>query len=416
MQSVEHPAEQPLAEFGMPAAAAITLARRDAAELPILKLWPRFGTATFQREFHDFATRHEIQGLLLVALERAGPIAGVPAEVVAEHRRFLQLLRRRAAMWDLERDFVLNRLSGAGIQPVLLKGAALRLVAYRDSAERQFGDVDVLIQRAEIPRAVETLTSAGYRGDPDTDRYYLEHHHHLILRKETGFVVELHWGLEPPGSPFLLDPEEFQRGARAAAGTHGLLVPSAEHMVLHLATQNVDDGFSLLRRMVDIDRVITAAPAFSWELLASDAIRMQVNVPTALSLRLCSLLLRTELPEGWLRTFAVPRAVRHHLALFDPINLLVRQRARKRASVGRLLVLWCIGEKATRLRLLRQLRTRDPGWLAYQFAPGGSARTGPGWRLVWIGKMLLFQIGMYPTSGIGWTPKRRKALGFWREG
>jgi hypothetical protein len=395
------------------AAAAIALSRRDAAGLPLLRRWPDFATKPFQRAFNDFASRHEIQGLVLVALERAGPIPGIPADVAANHRSTLQLLRRRAAMWDLERDLVLDRLARAGILPILLKGAALRLAAYGDPAERQFGDVDVLVPREDLQRAQDALTAAGYRPDHDRARFLLEHHHHLILRKESGFLVELHWHLEPPDSPFLLDPDRFRKDALPAPGRPGTLLPSAEHMVLHLATQNVEDGFSLLRRLVDIDRVIATAPAFSWDRLIGDAVGMRVNTPTALSLRLCSVLLGTGLPAAWLPALRVPRPVQAHLALFDPVDLLVGQRSRKRPAVGRLLTLWCIAGGAARLRALRDLQSGEPGWLAHQFAPPGGARTGRGWTLLGLLKTVLFQMAMYVTGGIAWATRPGRVQGFW---
>ena len=118
-------------------------------------------------------------------------------------------------MWDLERESVAWRLARAGIPAVLLKGAALRLSTYRDSAERAFGDLDVLVPRESIPAAVSALEAAGYERESERRvTLYLEHHHHLILTKPEGLVVEVPWALDAPASPFRLDPAAFIRAAR----------------------------------------------------------------------------------------------------------------------------------------------------------------------------------------------------------
>lgn len=58
---------------------------------------------------------------------------------------------------------VARKLAGSGISVMPVKGALLQHWLYDDPTERPLTDVDILIRPEEFERAVETLTSAGYR-------------------------------------------------------------------------------------------------------------------------------------------------------------------------------------------------------------------------------------------------------------
>jgi hypothetical protein len=296
---------------------------------------------------------------------------------------------------------------------VLLKGAALRLTAYRDSAERLFADIDVLVPRDSLQIAVAALVEADYEPESeDRNKLYLEHHHHLILRKAQGFVVEVHWALEPATSPFRLDAAAFLRDAREVTTPGGTpaRVPGPEHMVLHLSHQNLEDGFSQLRRLVDVDRVIANAPDFDWPRLAAEATRMRVQGLVALTLRLAEVLLGTSVPAGFIKGLGLSRAMRAHLALLDPVGLVLEQRGQRRA-VREAVLLWCLPDLRTRLRILKEMGTgeRDRPWLT--LAPAwlrGDLAT----RLAALVKLTAYQASLYPAGLLGGRSGRR-ARSFW---
>jgi hypothetical protein len=66
-----------------------------------------------------------------------------------------QLALRRAAQ-------VVDDLRGAGLDVLVLKGAALALLHYRDAGARAMKDVDVLIGPGNIDAAVDTLLPSGW--------------------------------------------------------------------------------------------------------------------------------------------------------------------------------------------------------------------------------------------------------------
>jgi hypothetical protein len=88
---------------------------------------------------------------------------------------------------------VLRALQGAGVETIVLKGAALAVLYYRDPGVRPMKDLDVLVPPARSAEAAETLQPHGWRPlamvDPEAiaERHYsapggkeLDIHHYLL--------------------------------------------------------------------------------------------------------------------------------------------------------------------------------------------------------------------------------------------
>jgi hypothetical protein len=396
----------------MPDVTAVVLAcsRRDGAAALPQDVFLRFGSPDYHEAFLAFARGHQLLGLVLVELAKSA--AGrLPPGIAEEHQQQLKQLRRQAALWDFERDRVVSLLQDREIPVVVLKGAALRLTAYRDPAERPFGDIDILVPKESLPDAVALLEAQGYaRHSEHRDRIYLEHFHHLVLSRAPGFKVEVHWALAPAHSTLGLDPEGFRREAVPAQTVSGpsFRVPAPEHMVIHLSAQNVEDGLAL-RRLVDLDRIIAAAGSgFDWSRLGSDARRMDAGGVVALSLRLAERLLGTAVPPGFLGELGLSRTVRTHLAMLDPVGVALGQRRGSRA-VRDLLALWCTVGNAARWGMLRDMVTgrRERAWRDLLNLPRGPLR-----RLISVALLGGAQLARYPAALIG----RIRARDFWGDG
>ncbi len=396
----------------LPDVTAVVLAcsRRDGAAALPQDVFLRFGSPDYQQAFLAFARGHQLLGLVLVELARSA-VGRLPPGIAEEHQKQLKQLRRQAALWDFERDQVVSLLHDREIPVVVLKGAALRLTAYRDPAERPFGDIDILVPKESLPDAVALLESQGYaRHSEHRDRIYHEHFHHLVLSRAPGFKVEVHWALAPGHSTIRLDPEGFRRDAVPARTVSGsaFRVPGPEHMVIHLSAQNVEDGLAL-RRLVDVDRIIAAVGSgFDWSRLSSEARRMAAEGVVALSLRLAELLLGTAIPRGFLGGLGLSRTVRTHLAMLDPVGVALGQRAGRRA-VRDLLALWCTVGTTARWGMLRDMVTgrRERAWRDLLNLPRGPLR-----RLMSVALLGGAQLACYPAALIG----RIRARDFWGDG
>jgi hypothetical protein len=147
------------------------------------------------------AEQHGMEPLVLAHLEHAGLAAP------ADFRGRLQARRMQHAHAAAVRMRVLadvhDAMARARVSFLVLKGAALAHLVYRDPRLRPMRDVDLLIRKADIERALEALCACGFR--PGGTSVPPNHHHvQAMARTMEGATVtiELHHQLMVP-TPFV---------------------------------------------------------------------------------------------------------------------------------------------------------------------------------------------------------------------
>lgn len=97
--------------------------------------------------------------LLYRSLSRLGVAAPELARYASVYRH--SWARNRLAFQAGAR--VIERLADAGIETIVLKGAAASVLYYRDDGVRAMEDVDVLVPRARLAATFEVLARAGWK-------------------------------------------------------------------------------------------------------------------------------------------------------------------------------------------------------------------------------------------------------------
>jgi hypothetical protein len=135
---------------------------------------------------------------------------------------------------------LLGELQGAGVKPVLLKGAASVVSGlYGDPAERIMADIDVLIAPHQIHKAEAALRSCGYRDADKPPRRWakprnLLHHLPSLVPPEGGFGVELHTELGNADCRRVLPAGGvLERAVSFPWRGHTVFVPSPADAVIH---------------------------------------------------------------------------------------------------------------------------------------------------------------------------------------
>jgi hypothetical protein len=282
------------------------------------------------------------------------------------------------------------------------------------------GDLDLLVASGEMEQSVAALRDAGYVSESEQlmDAYRLHHFHHL-LRHPRGFIVELHWGLTDPGSRVPLNEKQFV--ARASSSRRGnsvaVRVPSPEDLLLHTVSQNEDDAFGLLRRIVDIDRIVARSPQLDWDYVAQASSDSGLDLVLAVSLRLAHLLLRTDVPADLSRGTGLPMVSRLHLAMLDPVAWVVSLPSDRRPSGSDAIRLWCATTWGARMaRAAESLRGAQT--VAMMADATGASRDRP-WRVAGSGVIRAAKLGMYHLAVYGRSslalasPSGRRRLRFW---
>jgi hypothetical protein len=209
-------------------------------------------------ELIGFARRHRVTWPVCEALSQVlpeGPAALLLRPAMAEAEA------RAEALAAQFRDLA-ARLSGAGLHPVALKGAAaLAEAGGAARPEREMVDLDLLVPEAELTAAAETLRAAGYTGDAEA-HVATDFHYPALFPPPGGgpATVELH--IRPGWSRrgWLADLEARARPSPLP----GMRVPSPGDRLAHLSrhAQIQDRGRARralrLRDMLDWRRIRAA--------------------------------------------------------------------------------------------------------------------------------------------------------------
>jgi hypothetical protein len=162
-------------------------------------------------------------------------------------RAVYQLNRRRNAALLAQVDEAIDALNGAGIAPLLLKGAAyLKLKIHGDPGARVAADIDLLVPVDAVDTARSALQSIGYGASPNCP-WRTKHHLVPLVREDGAGPIELHVAAVAEGAQHVLPTADaWQHSVEHASGSFRVLSPS--HMVLHrFVHDQIVDRYHALR-------------------------------------------------------------------------------------------------------------------------------------------------------------------------
>lgn len=148
--------------------------------------------AVYWEQVIELANKSFVTPALWTALLKKGMRDGVPLEVAdyLDYIHEMNRIRNNAIEKQLvEIIRVLNRL---GIEPLLLKGAALLLSgAFEDSAARMMTDIDLLVETDDVKKILQALSELKYQIETphfSNDNYHLP----PIFRSGNPAPIEIH--------------------------------------------------------------------------------------------------------------------------------------------------------------------------------------------------------------------------------
>jgi hypothetical protein len=203
--------------------------------------------------------------LLEPASQSIGPL--IAPERAAKGRLYAAFLYRR----QLE---AVRLLKEAGIGFVCLKGFALAHQIYALPQARIVGDVDLLIDRADLHRAAAALAAAGFAAMPIPSRFgFISEASFLpIVSSDRQVAIDLHVAPDAwPAARALTSAAVFERAARFRAGDLDLLGPAPEHAFFLLLTNIAKDRFGPegVRKALDAALLLRARACLDWGLIGA---------------------------------------------------------------------------------------------------------------------------------------------------
>ena len=308
--------------------------------------------------FYRLARRHSLVPIVYRQLDLLVKDQ-VPGDVIKRFKKDYQENAARNLILVDELTVLLDRLANAGIEAIVFKGPALAILAYGDLNLRRFVDLDLIVRRADITRAMEVLTQCGYVSSKDLtgeqQSVLLRTQHNLQFTRGR-VIVELHWQVSSELFAATVTAEKFWESL-STVELNGRRVKtlSPEDLLFALCVHGSRHLWQRLAWICDIDRLVTNNQSVNWSRLCERAKWANAERMFLLGPALAARLLGTNLPE--LLAAAIARDKRIEALceqicarLFDgpeqsavPLstvirfNLLIRSGWRSRIRYGRFL-------------------------------------------------------------------------------
>jgi hypothetical protein len=292
---------------------------------------------------------------------------------------------------------LIRSLEDAGIEALLLKGAAMILRYYEDAGLRPMADLDVMVRQDQTLLAFVHLAKLGWVSQQQPDPTTLAAAHSAPFTRPGASPLDLHWRLLEDEAPAPGDQALWFRAApvdlfgvptRALGATDQLL-----HLLAHGSRWSADRSH---RWLADASVLLSRAqPEIDWEQLAMEARQRRVHLAAQQALDFLRAFLDAPVPEEAL----------DHLSA-APVGRLERweHRARTRCPERRGPLLMGALHYQSYRRLV-QGGALAPGALGFLRAVGREWGGVPTWRVPFlaVGKGLRRMAQL----AAGWSRKRR---------
>jgi hypothetical protein len=306
--------------------------------------------------FYCLARRHSLVPVVFRQLQAIKD--QIPGQVLNRFKKDYQENAARNLILVDELTTLLDRFANQGVEAIVFKGPALAMLAYGDLDLRRFVDLDLIVRRGDMDRAIEVLMQNGYELSRDLtgeqQAVLLRTQHNLQFTKGR-VIVELHWQVSSELFAATVTAEELWKNlSTVELNRYTLKTLSTEDLLFALCVHGSRHLWQRLAWICDIDRLIKTNPTVNWPKLCERAKRANVERMFLLGPALAARLLGTDLPEPIAKAIARDGRISTlcdeiRARLFDAqesppplitvirFNLLIRSGWRSRIRYGRFL-------------------------------------------------------------------------------
>lgn len=255
------------------------LSRNDAAELNGLL------SGRLDWEFvSEEARSHNIRQLLYHNLNGLSNRGLIPSALMADLEKSYHETAARNMLFYAELRTILDAFRLAGLDVIVLKGAALAGIVYADIGLRPMVDIDLLVKEEELTVADRIMTDLDYSAayDWQPEEWYTENHFHLppYQHAKKPVIVEIHWHFTM--NPCRMDIRKWwKRVISTDTMGYRIVVPSPEDMLIHLAVHSFDHSYEngfVLRCLCDMFETLRHYRAkIDWELFRDEVARQRIE-------------------------------------------------------------------------------------------------------------------------------------------
>ncbi|HEY6045830.1 MAG TPA: nucleotidyltransferase family protein, partial [Pyrinomonadaceae bacterium] len=261
---------------------------------------------------YKLARRHSLVPLVYSQLERSVK-EFVPPEVLQRFRKNYQENAARNLIFADELTSLLKAFADVDIDAIVFKGPALAVSAYGDLALRRFVDLDVMVRRADVARAIEVMSVKGYAParplNPEQQALLLRTQHNLQFTRGR-LIVELHWQVSPELFASSVTAEElWQNLETVPVNKTEVKTLATEDLLFSLCVHGSRHLWQRLAWICDIDRIIATRTNIDWSRLLDRAQEAKAERMFLLGPALAARLLGTRLPDSVAEAIARDRQI-----------------------------------------------------------------------------------------------------------
>jgi len=249
----------------------------------------------------QLARRHYVRPMLLKSLKSVCWDA-VPQTTKLELERFNRANVQKNILFTGELLRLFGLFQQSHIPVVVFKGPTLAVSVYGDLALREFSDLDLLVNKADLCKAEEILTASGYQADfPDRDyrSAFVGYQGQYAFRSnKTGISIDLHWRLSSRGVAFPIQSNEIWPRLKQVT-IADRTVPTLAHddLAIFLAAHGTKEGWRSLGWVCDFAELVRNCHDIGWAAILERARRSHSSRPLLLAILLASTLLDAPAPE-----------------------------------------------------------------------------------------------------------------------
>ena len=286
----------------------------------------------------ELAQHHYVRPMLLRSLKSVCWDT-VPQTTKLELERFNRANVQKNLLFtgELLRLFDLFRQNR--IRTATFKGPVLAVSVYGDLALREFSDLDLLIDEADLCRAENILAALGYQADflnKDYRSAFVGYQGQYAFRhSKTGIAIDLHWRLSSKGVAFPIQSTEIWFRLKQVT-IAGRTVQSLAHddLALFLAAHGTKEGWRSLGWLCDFAELLRNDHDLDWAAILERAQQSYCSRMLLLAMFLASTLLDAPAPVHLVDKARSSSAVR---ALAQKAQFTMLRTGRRQGELGELL-------------------------------------------------------------------------------
>src|ERR1044072_7017895 len=261
---------------------------------------------------YKLARRHSLVPLVFSQLD--APVKEfVPPEVLQRFRKNYQENAARNLIFANELTSLLKALADVGVYAIVFKGPALAVSAYGDLALRRFVDLDVMVRRADVARAIEVISDNGYTSgrllNAEQQELLVRTQHNLQFKRER-LIVELHWQVSSDLFASSVTAEELWQNLKTVQlNKTEVKTLATEDLLFALCVHGSRPLWASLAWSCDLDRIIATGENIDWPRLMNRARKAKAERMFLLGPALAARLLGTRLPDAVTKAIANDRQI-----------------------------------------------------------------------------------------------------------